>query len=133
MLVPVGLLFARYCGQVVRVPGSILAPLILLLSIVGTYSIRGSAADILIMLALGAVGYGCVLFTVPRAPFVLGLVLGTLAEGELERSLALVQGDVGAFATQLVTRPISLVIICFCLVAIYQGIVQHRRKSGVLD
>ena len=133
LLVPVGLLFARYCGQVVRVPGSILAPLILLLSIVGTYSIRGSATDILIMLALGAVGYGCVLFTVPRAPFVLGLVLGTLAEGELERSLALVQGDVGAFATQLVTRPISLVIICFCLVAIYQGIVQHRRKSGVLD
>ena len=63
----------------------------------------------------------------------LGLVLGTLAESELERSLALVQGDVGAFAWQLVSRPISLVIVCLCVIALYQGIVQHRRRSRILD
>ncbi|MDJ0712102.1 MAG: tripartite tricarboxylate transporter permease [Woeseiaceae bacterium] len=133
LLVPVGLVFARYCVRVVQVPKSILAPVILLLSIIGTYSIRGSIDDIFVMFALGAIGFLCKIFAAPRAPLVLGLVLGTLAESELERSLALVQGDVGAFALQLVTRPISLVICILCIVALYQGIVQHRRGSKVLD
>ena len=133
LLVPIGLLFARYCAKVIQTPTSILAPIILLLSIIGTYSIRGSVDDIFVMLALGAIGFTCKLFAAPRAPLVLGLVLGTLAESELERSLALVQGDVGAFAWQLISRPISLVIVCLCVVALYQGIVQHRRHSRILD
>ncbi len=133
LLIPVGLVFARYCVKVVQVPPSILAPVILLLSAIGTYSIRSSSTDILVMLALGAIGYLCRVFAVPRAPLVLGLVLGTLAESELERSLALVQGDVGAFLLQLVTRPISLVIVLLCVLALYQGIVQHRRHSGSLS
>ena len=85
------------------------------------------------MLSLGAIGFLFKVFSAPRAPLVLGLVLGTLAESELERSLALVQGDVGAFALQLVTRPISLVIVILCVVALYQGVVQHRRNSGILE
>ena len=133
LLVPVGLIFARYCVRVVEVPKSVLAPVILLLSIIGTYSIRGSTDDIIVMLALGAIGVVCKMFAAPRAPLVLGLVLGTLAESELERSLALVQGDVGAFLLQLVTRPISLVIVILCVIALYQGIVQHRKQSKVLE
>jgi len=133
LLVPIGLLFARYCVKVIQVPTAILAPVILLFSIVGTYSIRSAVDDVFVMLALGAIGFACKLFAAPRAPLVLGLVLGTLAESELARSLALVQGDVGAFAWQLVSRPISLIIVCFCFVALYQGIVQHRRHSKMLD
>ena len=130
LLVPVGLFFARYCVRVVQVPKSILAPIILVLSIMGTYSIRASVDDVFVMLALGAIGFACRFFAAPRAPLVLGLVLGTLAESELERSLALVQGDVAAFGWQLVSRPISLVILCLCILALYQGIVQHRRTSA---
>ena len=133
LLVPVGLVFARYCVRVVQVPKNVLAPVILLLSVIGTYSIRGSVDDIYVMLVLGAIGFLCNVFAAPRAPLVLGLVLGTLAESELERSLALVQGDVGAFLLQLVTRPISLVVVILCVIALYQGIVQHRRKSRVLE
>ena len=133
LLVPIGLVFARYCAKVIQVPATILAPVILLLSMIGTYSIRGSVDDVFVMLALGAIGFACKIFAAPRAPLVLGLVLGTLAESELERSLALAQGDVGAFAWQLVSRPISLVIVCLCVIAVYQGIVQHRRHSRILD
>ncbi len=133
LLVPIGLVFARYCAKIIQVPTSILAPVILILSIIGTYSIRGSVDDVFVMLALGAIGFACKVFAAPRAPLVLGLVLGTLAESELERSLALVQGDVVAFGWQLISRPISLVIVCLCVVALYQGIVQHRRHSRILD
>jgi len=58
---------------------------------------------------------------------------GTLAEGELARSLALVRGDLGAFAVQLVTRPVALVILVLCVSAIIHGIIQHRRNSKMLE
>lgn len=133
LFVPVGLIFARYCARMIMVPREILAPCILAFAVIGAYSIRGSVDDILIMLAVGAIGFGFNYFDAPRAPLVLGLVLGTLAEGELARSLALVQGDVGAFMLQLVTRPICIVLLILCAYALYQGVVQHRRNSHMLD
>lgn len=133
MFVPIGLFIAKYCVRVIQVPRAILAPVIMTMAVVGAYSIRGSLEDIAIMLFVGAIGFVFQLFNVPRAPLVLGLVLGTLAEGELARSLALVHGDVAAFAGQLVTRPISLVILLLCVYALYQGVQQHRKKSKMLD
>ena len=133
LLIPIGLVFAKYCVKIVRVPKAILAPIILLLSIVGTYSSRSSFDDILIMFVIGAIGFFCQRFSVPRAPLVLGLVLGRLAESELERSLALVGGDVGAFGLQLITRPISLGLVLLSVYAVYQGVVQHKRHSRMLD
>ena len=130
VLVPIGLLFAKYCVRIVRVPKSVLAPIILALSIVGTYSIRSSFADVLIMFGIGAIGFACRQFSVPRAPLVLGLVLGNLAESELERSLALVGGDTLAFLVQIVTRPISLGLLLLTGFAIYQGYLQHKRHSA---
>jgi len=133
LFVPVGLLFARYCAKVIMVPRRVLAPCILAFAVIGSYSIRSSVDDILIMLSVGAIGFGFNYFAVPRAPLVLGLVLGTLAEGELARSLALVRGDVGAFLLQLVTRPICIVLLLLGAYALYQGVVQHRRNSHMLD
>lgn len=133
LFVPVGLIFARYCAKVITVPREILAPCILAFAVIGSYSIRGSVEDILIMLAVGIIGFGFNFFAVPRAPLVLGLVLGTLAEGELARSLALVSGNVPAFLMQLVTRPICIVLLILCAFALYQGVVQHRRNSHMLD
>ena len=133
LLVPVGLIFANYCVRIVEVPKAILAPVILVLSMVGTYSIRSSFDDIFIMFTIGALGYLCHRFGVPRAPLVLGLVLGGLAESELERSLALVGGDAMAFVLQIVTRPIALGLLVLTVLAIYQGYVQHKRHSNFLD
>ena len=133
LFVPVGLLLARYGLRIVQVPAGILAPLILSLAVIGAYSLRSSVDDIWIMLAIGALGWGMAALAVPRAPLVLGLVLGTLAEGELARSLALVRGDLGAFALQLVTRPVALVILVLCVSAIIHGIIQHRRNSKMLE
>ncbi|MTI18172.1 hypothetical protein E1162_13075 [Rhodobacteraceae bacterium RKSG542] len=133
LFVPIGLIFARYCAKVIQIPTSVLAPCILALAVIGSYSIRGSVEDILIMLFMGLVGFVMNLFAVPRAPLVLGLVLGTLAESELARSLALVRGDVPAFMMQLVTRPICIVLLIFCAYALYQGVVQHRRNPQLLD
>ncbi len=133
LFVPVGLLVAKYCVRVIQIPRSILAPCIMALAVIGAYSIRSSLDDVGIMLFVGFVGFTLQYFNVPRAPLVLGLVLGTMAEGELARSLALVHGELGSFAVQLVTRPISLIIFILCCYALYQGIIQHIKNSKILD
>ena len=89
----------------------------------------GIAADVLLMLGMGLVG--CIMRrnSIPAAPMVLGLVLGTMAEGELARALAIVRGDILAFGLQLVTRPISLVILALCVLSIWQGIARQANKK----
>lgn len=129
MFVPVGLFVAKYCVRIVKVPTSILAPSILGLAVIGSYAIRGSLDDVLIMLFVGLCGYALMFFAVPRAPMVLGLVLGTMAEGELMRSLALVQGNVFQFVLQLFTRPISLVIVVLCVLSLWHGIRREIRHG----
>lgn len=129
LFVPVGLFMAKYCVRLIQIPRSILAPSIMALAVVGSYAIRGSVDDIWIMLFVGLCGFVMHFFDIPRAPMVLGLVLGTMAEGELSRSLSLVHGDVAAFMLQLVTRPISLVILGLCLVSLFQGIKQQIKRN----
>lgn len=129
LFVPVGLFMAKYCVRLIQVPRSILAPSIMALAVVGSYAIRGSIEDVWIMLFVGLCGFIMQFFEVPRAPMVLGLVLGTMAEGELSRSLALVHGNVGEFLLQLITRPISLIILILCAISLWQGIRQQLRKA----
>lgn len=129
LFVPVGLFMARYCVRLIQIPRSILAPAIMALAVVGSYAIRGSIDDVWIMLFVGLCGFTMQFFDIPRAPMVLGLVLGTMAEGELSRSLALVHGDIGAFMLQLATRPISLVILALCALSLFQGIRQQLKRK----
>lgn len=128
LFVPLGLLTARYGTKIIQVPRSILAPTILALAIIGSYAIRGNLADVWIMFALGVLGMGMQFFGVPRAPLVLGLVLGGMAEAELARSLTLVRGDVILFIRQLLTRPLSAILVGLCVFTLWKGISRQLRS-----
>lgn len=88
-----GLIATRIFGQVLRLPPILLAPLIVLTSVVGVYGIHASAFDVWIMLAIGVVGYAMDKLDFPTAPAVLGLLLGPMAEGELRLALTISMGD----------------------------------------
>lgn len=125
--VPVGLIIARYCVRVILLPKEILATAILALATIGAFAIRGQIGDVVMMTAIGFIGYMFSVFGVPRAPMVLGLVLGTMAESNLSRALTLVQGDAGALLMQFVTRPFSLALVLLCALSIYFGL---RKPKG---
>lgn len=129
VFVPVGLFIARYCVRFIKTPPSILGPMVIGLAVIGSYAINMSLTDAWIMLAIGLVGHAMKVFDVPREPMVLGLVLGSMAEGELARSMALVQGSVPGLLVSLVTRPLSLVIIGLTLFSLYQGVRSQLKKK----
>jgi putative tricarboxylic transport membrane protein len=91
----------------VRLPYRILAPSVILVCTIGTYSVNGSMIEVWFMLAAGIAGFFMKLFGFSPAALVLALVLGPLAEEALRQSLTISRGSFLIF----VERPASLWIL----------------------
>jgi len=99
-------LFAR----IVQCPKGILLPLILVLSVVGSYAIQNSVTDIYWMLACGVFGYFIKMYGFQVAPIILGIILGPLMDVSYRRAALSVQNDLTALIWDLLSNPISLVL-----------------------
>ena len=126
--VPIGLLICSYGLKILLIPRPILASIVGLLAIMGSFTIRANMEDVLIMLAVGLIGYAMVRCDVPRAPAVLGLVLGAMAESELARSFIIVDGNYWIFIMKLVTRPICLILLTLTVLSILRKIYSEQKK-----
>ena len=95
--------------NVLRVPYPLLYPSILVFCVLGVYAVNGSAVDVGIMTATGALGYGLRKFDFETAPVVLGLILAPMMEMSFRQSLAMSSGSYAIF----VSRPIALTMLTF--------------------
>lgn len=132
VFVPVGLFIARDCVRLIETPPSILGPLVIGLAVIGSYAINMSVVEIWIMVAIGLAGYLMKELDIPREPMVLGLVLGSMAEGELSRALSLVHGNIPQLLISMARSPLSLVIIALTALSLWQGIrkqLLYRKES----
>ncbi|NPU85705.1 MAG: tripartite tricarboxylate transporter permease [Syntrophaceae bacterium] len=111
--------------QVLRIPDRILYPLILLLCVVGAYSINNSVFDIGVMVAFGVAGFFLKRGGYEAAPLILAFVLGPMLEVNLRRSLLISGGDFSIFFT----RPIALGAMIAC--ALLLGLSFFRVRKGV--
>ncbi|MFC1817023.1 tripartite tricarboxylate transporter permease [Thermodesulfobacteriota bacterium] len=93
--------------SVLRIPQSLLIALILLLCLLGVYSINNSLFDLVVMLVMGMVGYVLSKLRFDASPLVIGLILGPLLESSFRESLYLSRGDPLIFFQ----RPISVLFI----------------------
>ncbi|HEY9448095.1 MAG TPA: tripartite tricarboxylate transporter permease, partial [Burkholderiales bacterium] len=107
MLLVLNTVFVPAFVAVLRVPYTVLAPLIAIFCVVGVYSVNYSELDLWLMLAFGFVGYLANKLDYPLAPLVLALVLGSPLENALRQSLKMSQTDVSIFFV----RPVSAVIM----------------------
>ncbi|HSB77743.1 MAG TPA: tripartite tricarboxylate transporter permease [Candidatus Methylomirabilis sp.] len=93
--------------QVLKVPASILLPLILFFCIVGAYAANNSFFDVGVMMVFGVLGYLMKKFDYEAAPLILAFVLGPILENSMRQSLKLSGGDFGIF----VSRPVSVTLL----------------------
>lgn len=128
LILVIGLLGVKYFTKILLIPKTILSPLILVLSVVGSYSLNNSYFDIIVMFAAGAIGYFLVKQGFGVSPIILGLILGPLMESNLRRSLLMSQGSLSIFYT----RPITVVLLSLALISIVGPIIsrQMRRKEA---
>jgi len=107
MLLILNLPLVPLFAQILRLPGYMLYPGILGVSLIGVYSVDQRLLDIWLMVFFGLLGYLMRKVEYPAAPLILGLVLGDLMENAVRQSLMMSQGDVSI----LYTRPLALVIL----------------------
>jgi putative tricarboxylic transport membrane protein len=111
--------------QLVKLPYRILAPAVILVCTIGTYSVNGSIIETALMFVAGVFGFYMKLYGFSPAALVLALVLGPLAEQSLRQSLTISRGSFGIF----LERPASLWILGVTAAIIGLGMLMRRTQK----
>src|SRR5687768_7315530 len=111
--------------RLLAIPRPLLYAGILLISSVGAYSVHGSSADLVLLFVIGAIGFVLRIAGFPIAPVIIGLLLGPMAEQQLQRALA-VGGD---SAMILFTRPASVVLLVIAALVVLWPAVKALHVS----
>ncbi len=96
-----GLTGIKLFAKVVELPKAILIPLILVLCVVGTYSLNGSMTEVYWMLGFGLLGYFMKVYRFQMGPVILGVILGPLMDKSYRQAMASVGNDSAAFVSEL--------------------------------
>jgi putative tricarboxylic transport membrane protein len=84
-------------AAILRIPFSIIAPVIIVICAIGAYTVHNSMFDVYLMLIFGVMGYAFKKLRYPLAPMVLALVLGDRAEENFRNAIKGSQGDLSVF------------------------------------
>jgi putative tricarboxylic transport membrane protein len=112
-------------ASLLRFPYYILYPVILVLSVVGAYTLNGAYFDVWLLFIFGIAGFFLRKLGFPPAPAVLGVVLGPYVEAALRQSLALSRGDWQIF----VTRPISAALVAMLALVLFGPCLMRWRSA----
>ena len=112
-----------------RMPFTILAPLIFVLSLVGTYAAYQNLFDVWLMLLFGLGAFFLRILDYPLAPAVLAIVLGPIAEPTLRQSLLLSDGEFSIFFTRPIAGPITVIAIILIFLPLIKKIRDSFRKK----
>ena len=110
-------------AKITTVRAGVLIPALVVLIFIGSYTSNNHYGDLLVTLVFGALGYLMVLGGWPRAPFVLGLVLGKIAESYLYISVA-------RYEAAWLTRPVVLVLFALAVGVVVYPLIQSRRTRA---
>jgi putative tricarboxylic transport membrane protein len=100
--------------RLLKIPAPYLYAGILVFATIGAYNKSQSALDIVILYAIGVVGFFMRKYDFPAAPVIIGMILGPYAEQAMRQALVISQGDWTAF----VTRPISATLLAIAVLAL---------------
>ncbi|MGB5215253.1 MAG: tripartite tricarboxylate transporter permease [Anderseniella sp.] len=114
-----------------RMPFTILAPMIFVLSVVGGYAATKDMHDVWLMLGFGLGAFFLRKLDYPLAPAVLAIVLGPIAEPTLRQSLLLSSGDPTIFFTRPIAGPITVIAIILILLPLFKIIWTKVKSSRV--
>ena len=125
ILVVLNLPLVGMWAQLLRVPYAFMAPLIMVLTLVGVYSVNNSVFDIWVMLVMGIFGYLARKLKFDLGPLLLAFVLGPIMERSLRQALLMSHGGFGIFFT----RPISGALMATAILFVLYNLWAARKKQ----
>lgn len=122
-----GLLISRVSVRILSIDKRLLMPVVYMLCVIGAFVIDNKVFDVYLVFWFGLLGVVLRLTECPSAPFLLGIILGPMADNSLRRALLLSSGSLAPF----IKRPISLVfIIAISALALSQLPISYRSILG---
>jgi putative tricarboxylic transport membrane protein len=119
----------KILARLTEVPRAFLLPAILTFCVVGSYALSNRLFDVWVMIGFGLLGYFLESKRIPLAPFVIGFVLGPIAEENLSAGLMSTDGN----WTPIFTEPKSLLFVIAAIVLLvvpmWRG--RHRKHSDL--
>lgn len=109
-----GRLFIKAFVNVVKIPVALLNAIIVAMCTIGAYSVNNSVFDVFVMVVFAAIGYLMNRVGMPTTPLLMGVILGTMAESNLRRVLAMSNGS----WLPLFTKPISCIILVLSILLV---------------
>ena len=113
MLLLLNLPLIQLWVKVLEVPRPLLYAGILVFGTLGVYSLSGSVVEVLIMYAIGVLGFFLRRYDFPIAPVILGVILGPLMETQARRALTASGDDLGVFFG----RPLTVILLVIAVAA----------------
>ncbi|TXC66277.1 tripartite tricarboxylate transporter permease [Piscinibacter aquaticus] len=102
-------------AALLRIPFSVIAPVIIVICAIGAYTVHSSMFDVWLMLGFGVLGYLFKKLKYPLAPLVLALVLGDMAEASFRQAMLLSQGELSIFWSNGLVGSIVLLALLMLL------------------
>jgi putative tricarboxylic transport membrane protein len=129
-MLPIGLLFVRVIVVLMRLPQWAIMSIVLMISIIGTYTVAREIMDLWMLLFFGVAGYLLRKADYPLSPIVVGFVLGPIFENNFRRTGLVSQGDfVGYVADRPITLAVLLVIVLFLAIPLFNAL--KRKKTNI--
>ncbi|UYU30866.1 tripartite tricarboxylate transporter permease [Siccibacter colletis] len=125
MNIPLIGLFTR----MLTIPMWFLAPAIAAVSAVGVYAVHSTTFDLVLMVALGVLGYLLRKMHFPMSPLILGFVLGEMLEQNLRRALSISNGNLGILWESGVTKSLLLLAVLVVTLPPLIKLLRKRRKA----
>lgn len=126
MLILVGIAFLRISILVVKLPLRFLVPSIMALTILGAYALTGNMAGPATLVAGAILGWVMKQYGYPAVAMVIGLLLGSMAEGELQRSYQLGGRDLMIF----LERPIAVALLTMLVLTTFYPTIRRRLRAA---
>ena len=116
----------KFFAKVIGIDKRMLLPIIMVLSLIGSYSMRNSFFDVFITLGFGVVGYLLQRYGFPLPPILLALILGPMAESNLRRTLVISQGD----PSVILHQPIAMFLLILAVVSLVMSYRSQRKVAA---
>jgi putative tricarboxylic transport membrane protein len=124
-LLAIGLLGIRLWIRVIQIPSVFLWPIVILFCVVGSYAVRNTVFDVLVMLLAGVLGYLMTKARYPVAPLLIAVIVGPIAEENFRRSMILYQGGY-----EWLLKPLPASILCLAILSLVFS--AWRRRAAAL-
>jgi putative tricarboxylic transport membrane protein len=121
MLLILNLPLVGVWAQLLKVPYAFMAPIIMVVTLVGVYSVNNSVFDMWVMLAMGILGYLARKTKFDLGPLLLAFVLGPIMERSLRQALLMSRGSAGIFFTRPISGALMATAVAFLAYNVWAG------------